>query len=146
MSAGRRADVTVLYDGDCGFCKICVGVLLRWDRDGRVYPAPIQSPEGDALLASLAPSERLRSAHLATAEGVLLSGGEAAPVLFRQLPGGRPLAGLSAMLMPATKLAYNLLTRLRSVIGPALPAGWRRRAEVLIETRRQSITPPTDAR
>lgn len=146
MSAGRRAEVTVLYDGECGFCKVCLGVLLKWDRGRRVYPAAIQSPEGSALLASLAPSERLRSAHLVTADGVLLSGGEAAPALFRRLPAGRRLASLAAMLMPVTKLAYNLLTRLRSVIGPTLPAGWRRRADALIETRRQGILPPTDVR
>jgi predicted DCC family thiol-disulfide oxidoreductase YuxK len=146
MSADRPAAVTVFYDSDCGFCKVCVGVLLRWDRGGRVYPASIQGPEGDSLLGPLAPSERLSSAHLVTADGVLLSGGEAAPALFRQLPAGRPLASLSAALMPVTKLVYRLLTRLRSVIGPALPERWRRGAEALIEARRQGTIPPTDAR
>lgn len=146
MSAERRAPVTVLYDEDCGFCKVCVGALLRWDRRGRVRPASIQGPEGDALLASLAPSERLRSAHLVTADGTLLSGGAAAPELFRQLPAGRPLARLAATLMPLTKAVYRLLTRLRSVIGPALPERWRRDAEALIDARRQGAIPPTDAR
>lgn len=146
MSTGRRAAVTVLYDSDCGFCKVCVGVLLRWDRAGRVYPAAIQSAEGDVLLSSMTPAERLGSAHLVTAEGALLSGGEAAPALLRQLPAGRPLAALSAALMPVTKLAYRLLTRLRSGIGPALPEGWRRGAEMRIETRRQGTIPPTEAR
>lgn len=146
MSAHRPAAVTVLYDDDCGFCKVSVAVLLRWDRRGLIYPAPIQGREGEDLLAAMAPAERLQSAHLVTAEGTLLSGGEAAPALFRQLPGGRPLAALSAAAMPVTKLAYRLLTRLRSVIGPALPVAWRRGAERMIEDRRQGTMPPTTAR
>lgn len=146
MSSAPRAAVTVLYDDDCGFCKVCVAVLLRWDRHRRVHPAPIQGPEGDALLSSLAPSARLRSAHLVTADGALLSGGAAAPALFRQLPAGRPLAVLTAALMPITKAFYRLLTRLRSVIGPALPEGWRRDADALIAARRRGTIPPTDAR
>ena len=146
MSDRQPATVTVFYDSDCGFCKVCVGVLLQWDRGRRVYPAAIQGSEGEALLAALASPERLRSAHLVTARGKLLSGGEAAPELLRQLPVGRPLGVLAAAMMPLTKLAYNLLTRLRSVVGPALPESWRRRAEVLIETRRRGTMPPTAAR
>ena len=30
----------ILYDPDCGFCRVCVAVILRWDRRGRLRPVP----------------------------------------------------------------------------------------------------------
>jgi predicted DCC family thiol-disulfide oxidoreductase YuxK len=121
-------------------------MLLLWDRERRLYPQEIQSAGGQLLLADVAPSDRLRAAHLVTADGSLLSGAAAAPELFRALRFGSPLAALCAGLMPVTAAAYHVLTRLRGVIGSMLPDAWCTKADGLIADRRRGITPPTSAR
>lgn len=146
MSDGRRAQLTVLYDGACRFCRVCVATLLLWDRKRRLYPLEIQSDDGQLLLADVAPPDRLRVAHLVTSDGSLLSGAAAAPELFRALRFGSPLAALSAGLMPLTTAAYHVLTRLRGVIGSMLPDAWCAKADWLIADRRRGMTPPTTAR
>jgi predicted DCC family thiol-disulfide oxidoreductase YuxK len=146
MSSGADAPTTVLYDEDCGFCKVSVSLLLRWDRDARLYPVAIQSREGQRLLSALDPAERLASAHLVTPDGDLLSGGEAAPALFGVLPLGRPLAVIAARAMPITVLVYRFLTRLRPRIGWMLSRSCRQRAELSIEERRCGSMPPTLSR
>ncbi|MDX6609419.1 MAG: DCC1-like thiol-disulfide oxidoreductase [Solirubrobacterales bacterium] len=133
----------VLYDGACGFCKVCVALLLRWDRSRRLYPLAIQDPEGQRLLAPIPEPERLRSAHVITAGGEILSGAEGAPALLRQLPAGRPLAALLAIAMPLTKLTYRLVTAARPAIGSILPAAWCRWATGLIAERRRGTRLPT---
>lgn len=135
----------VLYDGECSFCKVCVALLLSWDRSRCLHPVPIQDPEGQRLLASIPKSERLSSAHVVTVEGTILSGAEGAPALCRQLPGGRPLAVLLSISMPLVRLAYRLLTSARSTIGSTLPAAWCRWATGLIIERQRGTTPPTVA-
>ena len=37
-----QARATVLYDGDCGFCKWSLAKLLAWDRRGALRPLPLQ--------------------------------------------------------------------------------------------------------
>jgi predicted DCC family thiol-disulfide oxidoreductase YuxK len=134
----------VFYDGECGFCKVCVALLLRWDRSRRLYPIAIQGPEGQRLLAPIPAPERLDSAHVMTAGGEILSGAEGAPALLRQLPGGRPLAALLAIAMPLTKLAYRFVTAARPAIGSILPAASRSWAtDVITERRRRGTTLPT---
>lgn len=146
-SAGNNArrQMTVFYDGECGFCKFCVALLLRWDRARRLYPMPIQDPEAQALLAVVPEHERLLSAHVRTASGQVLSGADAAPALLRERPGGRPPALLATWTMPAVRLFYRLLTWARPAIGSILPATWREWATGLIAERRRGTTPPTAA-
>jgi len=136
--------MTVFYDGECGFCKVCVALLLLWDRSHRLRPLPIQDPEAQRLLAPVPQAERLLSAHVRTADGAVLSGAEGAPALLGQLPGGRPLSALSAAVMPVTRLTYRLVTWARPAIGSILPAAWCSWATGFIAERR-GTTPPTAA-
>jgi predicted DCC family thiol-disulfide oxidoreductase YuxK len=135
--------MTVFYDGECGFCKVCVALLLLWDRSRRLRPLPIQDPEAQRLLASVPEGERLLSAHVRTEEGRVLSGADGAPALLRQLPGGRPLAVLASLAMPLARLVYRLVTWARPAIGRILPASWCGWATGLIAERRRGTTPPT---
>src|SRR5207245_9789881 len=41
----------ILYDQDCGFCKWSLDKILAWDRSKRLRAVPIQSDEGERLLA-----------------------------------------------------------------------------------------------
>ena len=72
----------VIYDPDCGFCRVCLALLLSWDRPRRgtsdsaegerrggtvsaaLRPLPLGTPEADRLLADLSPGERAASWHL----------------------------------------------------------------------------------
>jgi len=96
----------VLYDRDCGFCKWSLDKLLAWDRAHRLRAVPIQSEEGERLLASVEADKRLDSWHLVTAGGELFSAGAAAEPLARLLPGGRPFAALFHAFPALTARAY----------------------------------------
>lgn len=146
MGRERSNRVVVLYDGDCGFCKACMGLLLVWDTRRRLYPATIQGPEGRTLLRSLPAAERLASAHLVTGDGELISGAKGAPVLLRQLPGGSWLAWLSARTMPLVGAGYRAVTKSRSLLGRFVTAGCLARADQRISERRRGTIPPTAAR
>jgi predicted DCC family thiol-disulfide oxidoreductase YuxK len=111
---------TILYDSDCGFCKWSLHKILAWDRNERLRAVPIQSEEGERLLASIDPEKRLESAHLVTADGRVLSGGAAAPAVLRLLPGGFPLAALTALFPGATDRSYRWVARNRSRISQTL--------------------------
>jgi predicted DCC family thiol-disulfide oxidoreductase YuxK len=113
------AEVTVVYDEDCGFCRWSVNKVLRWDQGGRVRTVAIQSDEGSALLHELDPATRLASAHVVTPDGTVHSAGALAEPLFRALPGGRPIAAIAHTLPGATDRLYRLVARNRLRIG-----GW----------------------
>jgi predicted DCC family thiol-disulfide oxidoreductase YuxK len=99
----------LLYDEDCGFCKWSLEKVLAWDRAGRIRAVPIQSDDGQRLLAGLDPRARLDSWHLVTPDGTLVSAGAAARPLARLLPGGRPLAALFGAFPGATERAYRYI-------------------------------------
>jgi predicted DCC family thiol-disulfide oxidoreductase YuxK len=130
--AGRWA---VLYDGPCGFCAWCVGVLLAWDRRGRLRPVPIDSPEGRSLLDPVPPAARPVSWHLVGPDGRVLSAGAAVGPVLRLLPGGRPLAALADAAPGLTERAYRGVVRHRGTLGRLVPARSRARARRRIAAR-----------
>ena len=123
--------VPILYDPDCGFCRVLLAVVLRWDRHGRLRPVALGSEEADALLRGMPDDERMASWHLVEAGSVHSGGSAFAPVLER-LPGGRPLARLSARFPGASERAYRLVADHRSRFGRLLPAAARRWADRVI--------------
>ena len=84
----------LVYDGECGFCEQCVGLVRRWDRAGRVIAVPFQ----DAAAWRGAPglsSEALAAAlHLVAPDGRAYAGAAAAAPLLRLLPRGGVVAAL----------------------------------------------------
>jgi predicted DCC family thiol-disulfide oxidoreductase YuxK len=117
--------VVVLYDGDCGFCKVTLAALLQWDRARLLDPAPIESDRGARLLAHMSVGQRLASWHLVDRTGAVRSGGAAAPVLFDSLPGGAPLARVAARFPRTTSHAYDWVASHRSQLGRLFPARTR---------------------
>jgi predicted DCC family thiol-disulfide oxidoreductase YuxK len=99
----------ILYDEDCGFCKWSLDKILVWDRSKRLRPVPIQSPEGERLLAGFDPETRLDSWHLVRSDGTLFTAGAAAEPLARNLPGGRPLAFFFRAFPRFTERAYRFV-------------------------------------
>jgi predicted DCC family thiol-disulfide oxidoreductase YuxK len=124
--------VPILYDPDCGFCRVCVAVFLRWDRDGRLRPVALGSEEADSLLAGMPDEERMGSWHLALPGRPVLSAGAAFPALFRLLPGGQPFAWLCERFPRACERGYRLAADHRSLLGRPLPSAARRWADRVI--------------
>ena len=128
------AHAIVLYDEDCGFCRWSLAKLLAWDRQGRLRPAAIQSTEGRRLLAGLSDEQMLASWHL-VCEGQRYSAGAAFAPLLRLLPGGAPLARLSAAMPRLSEGCYAWVARHRGTIGRFVTEGARRRARRRIAER-----------
>lgn len=113
-SPDRRAQLTVLYDADCGVCRHTARTLRTLDTGGRLRFTPLQGfvaasaadPDRQALLARL---------HVRDARGRWYSGGRAARRIAEVIPALLPL-GLVARLPGAgrvTDAAYDLVARNR---------------------------------
>ena len=108
---------TILYDPDCGFCRVCVAVVLSWDRHGRVRPVP---------------GEDLDSWRLILPDGTVASAGGAFSPLLRLLPGGAPLAWLTERFPRAAERAYRFVADRRTAFGKPLPDAAERWADRVI--------------
>jgi len=135
--------VAILYDPDCGFCRVSLALLLCWDRRGRLRPVPLGGEEADAFLAGMPEEQRMASWHLvesgpgaARPSAAVHSAGAAFPPVFALLPGGRPLARLSARFPGASERAYRLVADHRSLLGRGLPAAARRWADRVLSGSR----------
>jgi predicted DCC family thiol-disulfide oxidoreductase YuxK len=136
----------ILYDPDCGFCRVSVAVVLRWDRHGRLRPVALTSTEGIELLAGMPEDERMASWHLVeprrwagVAENAtqthhlgIWSAGAAFSPLFRLLPGGAALARLTDRFPEAAGRAYRFVADHRTAFGRLLPAAATRWADRVI--------------
>jgi predicted DCC family thiol-disulfide oxidoreductase YuxK len=131
----------LLYDADCGLCRVLLAGMLTWDRRGRLRPVPLQDPEADELLRDMPRELRGQSWHLVPADGAVHSGGHAFAPLLRLLPGGRPLAVLPAAAPRLAERAYRLVADRRSTIGPLLPDALKARAGRVIDRRRRVPAP-----
>ena len=130
---------TVLYDRDCGFCRWTLAQLLRWDRERRLRPLPIQSAEGQRLLAAVPEEKRLASWHLVTRDGEVRSAEEGFPGLFGRLPAGAPVARLTGAAPGPFGLGYRLLVRNRTRLGRRIGQERRDWATRLLDERERSI-------
>ncbi|HEX6666267.1 MAG TPA: DCC1-like thiol-disulfide oxidoreductase family protein [Solirubrobacterales bacterium] len=120
----------VLYDGNCGFCKVTLAVLMRWDRAQRLDATPIQSTVGQGLLAELPAEDRLKSWHLIDDAGELHSGGPALSIVFAVLPRGGGFARVMSRFPNATARTYGWVAAHRVLLGRPLgarPRAWSAR-------------------
>ena len=132
--------LAVLYDADCGFCKWLLSILLRWDRDERLRPVALQSPEADDLLRELTPAERLASWHLVSPDGERSSGGAALPALLRTLPAGRVPAAAFARFPGLTDRGYRWVAEHRTQLSKFVPARAKRHAGERVRRREGRIS------
>jgi predicted DCC family thiol-disulfide oxidoreductase YuxK len=132
---------SLVYDADCGLCRVLLAGVLAWDRPGRLRPVALQDPEADELLREMPRERRGQSWHLVAPDGAVHSGGYAFAPLLRLLRGGRPLAALPAAAPRLADRAYRLVADHRSAIGPLLPDGLKARAARVIDRRRRTPAP-----
>ncbi len=135
-----NAPLLVFYDEECGYCRWSVAQLLRFDRDQRLRLIAIQSPEGDRLLADVAPELRLASAHLIDGEGRLFSGGDAAAPIAAALPRLAPTAPLLGRLSGPVNASYNLIAANRERIGRLVGVSSRERADRAIAAHQAAFS------
>lgn len=126
---------TVLYDADCGFCRTALALILSADRDRRLRPVALDTPEADWLLGDLVPEQRDLSWHLISPAGRRESAGAAGAPLLRLLPGGAMPAAALAKAPALTQRAYRWVADHRSTFSRALPPAVKDRATKLIERR-----------
>lgn len=112
--------VVVLYDGDCGFCKVMLAVLLTWDRAHRLGAVPIQCTLGEQLLLDMPSRDRLESWHLIDGARVVHSGGTAIPLIFAVLPRGALLARVASQFPRTTSRTYEWVAGHRVLLGRLL--------------------------
>jgi predicted DCC family thiol-disulfide oxidoreductase YuxK len=118
---------TLIYDGQCGFCRRWVGTVRRWDRRARVRSVPFQDGAAWQGMPGLELGALEQAVHLVAPEGRVYAGAAAARPLLALLPGGRVLAAPLA-LPGAERLAravYRWVARRRHRDGCTSP-GCRR--------------------
>ena len=134
-----RTTATVLYDRECGFCRWCVGWVLRLDRRRRLRTVALQADLAIELLPGLSPEQRIGSWHLVGAEGGVLSGGAAlAPLASLLWPGsGRRLGRLISRFADP---GYQLVADHRGPLGRLVSVDAVARADHLIAERSRRQT------
>jgi len=118
-----RSTWMLVYDGECPFCRRCVGLVRRWDRARRVELVPFQATESWEGTAGLSRPALERAMHLVSPAGRVYAGAAAAPPLLGLLPGGALLAAPLAW-PGAERLAvavYHWVARHRHRLGCASP-------------------------
>lgn len=112
-----RRDHALLFDGECGFCRLATKAALRLDDGSRLRAVAIESEEGQRLLTEVPPERRLDAFHLVTPGGIVLTGPDAAAPLARLLRGGRVPARAMRRYPGVTAAAYRLVSRHRGTLG-----------------------------
>ena len=110
---------TLIYDGDCSFCRSSVGLLRRWDRRGRLTFVPFQNQAALEPLPAIARIELEQAMHLVSPAGHVSRGAAALPGILGLLPGGVPLA-LACRVPGAPRLLgrlYRIIARNRHRLG-----------------------------
>jgi hypothetical protein len=99
---------------------VCVALVLRWDRAGRLRPVP---------------GEDLDAWQLVFPDGTVREAGAAFSPLFRLLPGGGPFARLADRFPDAAEGGYRWVADRRTTLGRPIPAAVERWADRVIAGR-----------
>lgn len=131
INSSRSATLTVLYDGDCGFCTWTAMVLRRLDRRRRLSLVPLAGSE----LGDQPPLDDLvESLHAVDAEGRWWVGADACLEIAHRIPILRPLelVGRLPLAKPVLAVGYRVvarnrhrLSRLLGLTSCARNARWR---------------------
>ena len=90
--AARPTRDTVVYDGQCRFCRGQIAMLRRLDLAGRLRFLSLHDPVVGAEFPELAPEDLAGEMHVIDTGGRSRSGAEAVRYLSRRLPLLWPLA------------------------------------------------------
>jgi predicted DCC family thiol-disulfide oxidoreductase YuxK len=112
---------TLLYDGDCRFCRFAARSIVRLDPRSRVAVLPFDDPGARQLLESIQADQRFATWHMWRSDGRRASGGRGLVELVGVLPATRRIAP-ALRLLPLARL-YDLTSRHRGTLGKLVPNG-----------------------
>lgn len=92
--ASRSPRPTLVYDGDCAFCRAQIARIQRLDPGDSFAYMPSQAPDLLARFPMLAGSEMSSGLRFVSPEGAVRVGADAVYEIARRLPGWRWLAWL----------------------------------------------------
>jgi acetyl esterase len=118
---------TLIYDGECGFCRQTVAIVSRWDRQHRLTLIPFQEQARVAVFQIPLPA-LAAAMHLVLPDGRVLAGADAAADLLRLLPGKGWLARLFAVpgVLPLARRMYGWIARRRHCLVRGAAPGYVR--------------------
>jgi predicted DCC family thiol-disulfide oxidoreductase YuxK len=110
---------TVLYDGDCNFCRRTVRRLQRLDRDDRLALVPYQDREVAEFFAWLSRDALEDTLHVVSPAGEVWTGARAVERLVPLLRGGRVPALIFRLplVRPLADRVYRWIARNRHRLG-----------------------------
>ena len=112
---------TLLYDGDCRFCRFAARTADRLDRERRIALLPFDDPDALELVERLPAGERAASWQLVLPDGRRASRGRGVVELLR-VTGRAPRLAWSLRLLPLDHL-YAVVARHRPALGKLVPDG-----------------------
>ncbi|MGH7547311.1 MAG: thiol-disulfide oxidoreductase DCC family protein [Gemmatimonadales bacterium] len=110
-----RADrATLIYDGECGFCRASADLVRRWDRAHRLTLIPFQDQARVAAFGIPLPA-LAAAMHLMLPDGRVFAGADAAPEILRLLPGKQWLGWAFQVpgVLPVARRVYAWIARRR---------------------------------
>jgi len=128
LAAGRVGDApkppgapTLIYDGDCGFCRGWVKRAKRLDVRNAVRTVELQNPEAAQLSGQSVVNLR-QAAHFVRADGAVFAGAAAAREFATHLRGGALVRLVASVpgFMPIAERAYGWVAQ---KWGPVDPVG-----------------------
>jgi len=129
-----------VYDPDCGFCRVCVAAILKWDRERRLRPVPGENLDSWQLIeqnwSGIVSENDPIPDHLDEQRRIWSAGAAFSP-LFRLLPGGGAFARLTDRFPAAAERGYRWVADRRSTFGKPIPPAAKRWADrVISESQR----------
>jgi predicted DCC family thiol-disulfide oxidoreductase YuxK len=112
---------TLLYDGECRFCRFAARAVIRLDRDQRLAVLPFGDPEAESLLERIPEDERAASWQLVLADGRRATKGRGVVDLLGELQKAPRLARALAAL--PLDLLYTVVAHHRRYLGRLVPNG-----------------------
>ena len=112
---------TLLYDGECRFCRFAARAVIRFDREQRLVVLPFDDLEAERLLQPIPENERSTSWQLVLADGSRASRGRGAVELLREMRRAPRLAR-ALKVLPLDSL-YTVVARHRRHLGRIVPNG-----------------------
>ena len=111
---------TLLYTGNCRFCRFAARGIVRLDRDRALAVLPFEDMDARRLLEAIPAGERETSWHLLR-DGHRASGGEGLGELVGLLPLTRPF-GPALRRLPLAAI-YGVVASQRRRLGRVVPDG-----------------------
>jgi predicted DCC family thiol-disulfide oxidoreductase YuxK len=84
----QASTATLIYDGNCAFCRRWAERVRRWDRHQRLELVPYQTSDLEARFPAVSKVECALRMHLVDASGDVYKGAAAGREILRRLPGG----------------------------------------------------------